>query len=127
MEHLIFVCKYRKPLLTRLGCEVKAIMLEVASEYGFCIDEMEVDKDHIHLLVRYSPAQYLLWLVRTLKQVSTYGAWPTTKFGWPASFGRSEHFGVTVILHAIPEMCRPQPLPSTSKTKAKKPALHPRA
>lgn len=75
IAHVIFVCKYRKPLLTRLGCEVKSIMLEIAGEYGFCLDEMEVDKDHIHLLVRYSPAQSLLWLVRTLKQLSTYRIW----------------------------------------------------
>lgn len=36
---------------------------------------MEVDKDHIHLLVRYNPDQSILDVVRILKQMSTYRIW----------------------------------------------------
>lgn len=47
MAHVIFVCKYRKPLLEPLGSEVKRMMLDISTYYDFTILEMEVDKDHI--------------------------------------------------------------------------------
>lgn len=39
------------------------------------IVEMEVDKDHIHLLIEYYPNQSILQIVRLLKQISTYRIW----------------------------------------------------
>ena len=57
MAHLIFVCKYRRCLLIRLGKDVKSIMFGIAEENNFGIKEMEVGKDHIHLLVEYTPSQ----------------------------------------------------------------------
>ena len=55
MAHLIFVCKYRKRLLDRLGVDVKPIMYTIAEDNDFGIVEMETDKDHIHLLIEYNP------------------------------------------------------------------------
>ena len=75
MIHLIFVCKYRRSLLFRLNKDVKSIMFEIAEENNFGIKEMEVDKDHIHLLVEYAPSQSVLEIVRLLKQISTYRIW----------------------------------------------------
>ena len=75
MAHLIFVCKYRRCLLIRLGKDVKPIMFDIAEENNFGIKEMEVDKDHIHLLVEYTPSQSALEIVRLLKQISTYRIW----------------------------------------------------
>ena len=75
MIHLIFVCKYRRSLLIRLSKDVKSIMFEIAEENNFRIEEMEVDKDHIHLLVEYAPSQSVLEIVRLLKQISTYRIW----------------------------------------------------
>ena len=37
--------------------------------------EMEVGKDHIHLLISYNPIQSILDIVRLLKQISTYRIW----------------------------------------------------
>lgn len=75
MVHLIFVCKYRKRLLDRLGEAVKAVMFSIAEENDFGIIEIETDKDHIHLLVEYNPTQSILDIVRILKQISTYRLW----------------------------------------------------
>lgn len=75
MIHLIFVCKYRRSLLIRLSKDVKSIMFEIAEENNFRIEEMEVDKDHIHLLVKYAPSQSVLEIVRLLKQISAYRIW----------------------------------------------------
>lgn len=75
MAHLIFVCKYRKRLLIKFGKEIKSLMHEIAEENHLGIIEMEVDKDHIHLLIEYNPTQSILQLVRLLKQISTYRIW----------------------------------------------------
>ena len=75
MVHLIFVCKYRKRLLIKFGDEIKTLMHDIADESNLGVLEMEVDKDHIHLLVEYSPSQSILEIVRLLKQISTYRLW----------------------------------------------------
>lgn len=58
--HFIFVVKYRKPLLTSYGQRMKVIFREIAGTSDFSIKEMEVDRDHVHLLIssipRLSPA-----------------------------------------------------------------------
>ena len=36
---------------------------------------MEVDKNHVHLLVQYPPTKSILEIVRLFKQVSTYRIW----------------------------------------------------
>lgn len=75
MVHLIFVCKYRKKLLIKFGNQIKKILNDIAEEKDFEIIEMEVDKDHIHLLVNYNVTQSILDIVRLLKQISTYRIW----------------------------------------------------
>jgi putative transposase len=73
--HLIFVCKYRKDLLVLLGAEIKQLLSDIANEHDVKIIEMEVDKNHIHLLIEYAPKQSVLEIVRLLKQISTYRIW----------------------------------------------------
>lgn len=75
MVHLIFVVKYRKPLLKIFGEEVKDLFLEIANEKNCSIVEMEVDVDHIHLLVRYPPTVSIVEIVSSFKQLSTYRIW----------------------------------------------------
>jgi len=75
MAHLIFVTKYRKQLLIRYGNQIKHILNDIADEKGFKVIKMEVDKDHIHLLVSYNPTHSILVIVRFLKQMSTYKIW----------------------------------------------------
>jgi putative transposase len=75
MVHLIFVCKYRKKLLKKYGNQIKELFYDVAEEKDLNIVEMEVDKDHIHLLVQYNPTQSILEIVRNFKQISTYRIW----------------------------------------------------
>ena len=74
--HLILLCKYRKQLITD---EVREYILnafkniEKSSDFG--IEIMETDKDHIHMLVRYSPNISVSSIVRRLKQCSTLSLW----------------------------------------------------
>ena len=69
--HIIFVCKYRRKLLIQYGNEMKAIMLNIADKSDFNIKEIEVDEDHIHLLIESVPKLSPLQIVRKLKQTST--------------------------------------------------------
>ena len=75
LVHLIFVVKYRKPLLSVFGQEVKDRMYEIAKTSRFEIETMEVDQDHIHLLVRYEPNISISHMVQLLKQGTTYHLW----------------------------------------------------
>lgn len=56
--HIIFVCKYRKQLLIKLGDEIKNIMYDIAERYDFKILEMEADKDFLR---RYYWYKNIFW------------------------------------------------------------------
>ncbi|NJO61097.1 MAG: IS200/IS605 family transposase [Richelia sp. RM2_1_2] len=75
LVHLIFVVKYRKPLLAVIGQEVKDRVIEIAKTSRFEIETMEVDQDHIHLLVKYEPNISISHMVNLLKQGTTYHLW----------------------------------------------------
>lgn len=75
MCHLIFVCKYRKKLLLKIGDDIKTEIESIANHYGWQIIEKEIDQDHIHILIRYSPKWSILEIVRLLKQLTTYRMW----------------------------------------------------
>lgn len=75
MCHLIFVCKYRKKLLLKVGDDIKTEIESIANHYGWQIIEQEIDQDHIHILIRYSPKWSILEIVRLLKQLTTYRMW----------------------------------------------------
>ena len=48
---------------------------EESDNSKFSIDIMESDKDHIHLLISYSPDLSLTSILRRLKQKSTHELW----------------------------------------------------
>lgn len=75
MCHLIFVCKYRKKLLSKVGFDIKKEVENIANQYGWVIVEQEIDNDHIHILIRYSPKWSILQIVRLLKQLTAYRIW----------------------------------------------------
>jgi putative transposase len=72
---MIFVCKYRKKLLTIYGETIKQIFQDISKQSEFTIMEMEGDKDHIHLLIKSSPKISTLQIARRLKQMSTHAIW----------------------------------------------------
>lgn len=50
-------------------------MIEISDKYDFTIIEIEVDKDHIHLMVESEPKVSPLMIVRVLKQQTTRELW----------------------------------------------------
>lgn len=74
--HLIFVCKYHKPLLIgNLNEDMKTILESITNNSDFSIEVMESDINHIHFLIRYIPRLSVSSIVRKLKQESTKQIW----------------------------------------------------
>ena len=74
--HLIFVTKFRKPVLTREHAKTcKQFLMDIADLNGWQIREMETDTDHIHILIEYPPTVSISNIVRGLKQKSTFYMW----------------------------------------------------
>jgi putative transposase len=74
--HLIFVCKYRKPLLKGdLNEDMKTILENITNNSDFNIEVMESNINHIHFLIRYIPRLSVSSIVRKLKQESTKQIW----------------------------------------------------
>ena len=68
--HLVFATKYRKKLFTNSGLtiELKCKIMEIAKRSNFKVKLVEVNKDHIHILIDYNPNISIVQIVRRLKQ-----------------------------------------------------------
>jgi putative transposase len=75
MYHIIFVVKYRKPLLIKFGDFIKTKIMEYSIVYNFEILEIEIDKDHIHILIKTDPIFLIVSIIRILKQRTSYDIW----------------------------------------------------
>ncbi len=69
--HLVWVPKYRKHILGKeISDYLKEVFRQIAEEYEFGIDTLEVMEDHVHIFVeappKYSPAQ----VVQIMKSIS---------------------------------------------------------
>lgn len=72
LYHIILVVKYRKKLLLTYGDFIKGIIINLTYKYKFSIECMEVDKDHIHILISSSPTYSPKFIVSIIKQYTTY-------------------------------------------------------
>jgi len=75
--HIIFVTKYRKKVFMpgSLADAVKQFLYDAAEKYGYTIIQMETNKDHVHILLEYSPKVSASDIVKQLKQYSTFQMW----------------------------------------------------
>jgi putative transposase len=70
--HLVFVTKYRRHIFTKviLG-DLRKIFEAVCHDFGASLIEFEGERDHVHLLVNYTPKTAISRLVNSLKGVSS--------------------------------------------------------
>jgi putative transposase len=69
--HLVWSVKYRrKVLIDDVEETLKNVIKELCELKGVTIDEMECDKDHIHLLVSLTPQHYIPDVIKVLKGTS---------------------------------------------------------
>lgn len=86
--HIIFSTKYRRKCLNQIHDDVLETMrLAEQKNKKFKIEMMELDKDHIHFLIKISPDETISNVVHCLKQISTYYLWKKhfahlSKFYW---------------------------------------------
>jgi len=75
--HLIFVCKYRKKLLSSkdISDDIKQFSYDVCKKRDVIIKQMETDKDHIHYMLEIPPTIAISNFVRTLKSFTTFHIW----------------------------------------------------
>ena len=70
--HLVWAPKYRR-WIVRADIRQRAAELfrEIAEDFGFEISEMEVAKDHVHILLSFPPKYSLSKVVGILKSIAT--------------------------------------------------------
>ena len=76
MVHLIFVTKYRKPILYgQIKEDTKQHIFNACVKHHWYIYTMETDGDHIHILLQYNPSDSITKIVGVLKSYNTYHIW----------------------------------------------------
>lgn len=70
--HLIFCPKFRrKVLVDGVDTRLKEILLEIATERGYVIENMDIMPDHVHLFIRIPPNISIFDAVNKLKGKSS--------------------------------------------------------
>ena len=77
--HIIFSTKYRRKCLTQIRDSIFNSFQYAQERSHFKILKMELDKDHIHFLVKCKPALSIEQAVRRMKQLSTNYLWKHEK------------------------------------------------
>ena len=73
--HLIFSTKYRRKILNPIREDVINCFYFIANKYHFKIFAIEVDKNHIHFLIEFSPNFSISQVVKLFKQISLVELW----------------------------------------------------
>lgn len=69
--HVIFCPKYRhKILIGNISSRLKEICFEIAKEHDFIIEEIETDKDHVHMIINCNPRYGIMKCVQLIKTTS---------------------------------------------------------
>jgi putative transposase len=70
--HLVWCPKYRKKIFEdkEIRERAKQLIQEISEEYGMEIEEMEVAKDHVHILISFHPKYSIGQVVRMIKSIS---------------------------------------------------------
>lgn len=71
--HFVIVVKYRKHLLVgELNDDMLLIVQDICTQYGYIIDEMQSDVNHLHFLLDIPPQISALEVIHKIKQISTF-------------------------------------------------------
>jgi putative transposase len=69
--HLVWCTKYRKKILEgQISDDTKALLLKIAKDNSFEIQEIEIMPDHVHLFVTATPNHLISGMIKALKGVS---------------------------------------------------------
>jgi len=92
--HVVFCPKYRRPVLVNnIQLRLKELLLEKQKEYKYKILEMEIMKDHLHLLIDVDPQ---IGIYKIINQIKGYTSrtireeFPEMKSKLPSLWTRSK-------------------------------------
>jgi putative transposase len=69
--HVVWIPKYRKHILEKeVAGYLKEVFREIAEQYEFKIDTMEVVSDHVHIFVEVPPKYSPVQVVQIMKSIS---------------------------------------------------------
>lgn len=99
--HLVWAPTYRNWVLQGAIRErVRELFCEIAAHHGFEMEELEVDKDHVHLFLSFPPRYLISTVVGLLKAVSAKEIWDefseVRKQLWGGEFWKDGYFVRTV-------------------------------
>lgn len=121
MVHLIFVTKYRKKLLYGdLKEDIKQWIFDTSVKNHWYVKRMETDRDHIHILLQYNPADSVREIVAKLKQYSTFYAWKNMMLYFRDVTGKSILYGQMDTLQHLSDRYLRKQLNITSKLRDSK-------
>ena len=70
--HVVFIPKYRKPVLTGdVAVRVRDLLRRIASEHELEIISGKVARDHVHVFLSHRPTQPVSQIVQRLKGISS--------------------------------------------------------
>ena len=101
MYHLVWIPKYRKRVLQgRVAERLKELLHECADLHRWKIEELNIQSDHIHMLVRMHPTVSVSRMVQLFKGMTSKVVreeFPELKeFLWGKSFWSDGYFAETV-------------------------------
>jgi putative transposase len=71
--HFVIVVKYRKHLLAgAINDDMLQIVQDICAQYGYIVDEMQSDVNHLHFLLDIPPQVSALEVIHKIKQISTF-------------------------------------------------------
>lgn len=73
--HVVLTVKYRKRLMGIYGHFISDVIQKLTATHKFSVDNMQHDKDHIHLLISARPDISVSHIVKTIKQHTSYELW----------------------------------------------------
>lgn len=100
--HVIFCPKYRKSILIgKVSDRLKEICIEVSKAYDFIIEEIETDKNHIHIIINCNPRYGVMKCIQLIKTISTYKLYQEfpyikKRYLWGGQFWSKSSFVATV-------------------------------
>lgn len=99
--HLVWAPKYRKWVLQgEIRKRVEELFREISEHHGLEIDELAVDRDHVHILLSFPPKYSISKVVGVLKAVSAKEIrreFPSVKRHlWGGEFWEDGYFARTV-------------------------------
>ena len=68
--HIVWCVKYRRDVLNgKVVTRLKELLTQISKDNGFQILEMNIEKDHIRMLINCTPQHYIPNIIKAMKEI----------------------------------------------------------